>query len=175
MAISRERLEELIKQGATIWGDDFGEIKLDKNTCEICDVKGWSTGEHIYWALYFEYKYNNQTYHHDINIDKLEEDVETAQWHYEMDCSRVETLELPTWKEINEFENTKMFCEFYANDVDYDFCKYILDRDLKNDNLIIIRYGFEDNAGDVIWEEKYTKENYILACRYCVKLFKGEE
>ena len=48
--ITRERLEELIEQGATIWHNEWEEIKLDKNTCEICEVQS-VTGKHISWCL----------------------------------------------------------------------------------------------------------------------------
>lgn len=169
--ITKERLEQLIKEEATIWHDDFGKIKLNKNTCKICDVQGW-TRIHIYWALCIEYKYNNEKYHHDINIDELEEDVETAEWHNEMDCRRWEELEFPTWKEVTKFPDTRMFCEFYVDEGDNVY-KYTLDKDISKDEIIIIQYDILEDSGDVIWSEKFNKENYKKACLKCKELFLG--
>lgn len=159
--ITKERLEQLIEQGATIWHDDFGEIKLNKNTCEVCDVKGWSTGKHIYWALYFEYKYNNEKYHHDINIDDLEEDVENGREQLEFgNITRTERLELPSWGEFLKQETVFIFKSKTSQIISL----------FKDENTIYI----EDENWNIL-RESLTRENYNEARRLCVKLFKGEE
>lgn len=39
MAISKERLEELIEQGATVWSEHRNEeVVLSKKNCEIRDI-----------------------------------------------------------------------------------------------------------------------------------------
>lgn len=154
MAISKERLEELIKQGATIWHDDYGEINLDKKFCDICEVKSLQDA-HIGWVLFFEYEYENVRHSADVEIEALEEDVETAKWHYEMDCSRIERLDLPTWEEFyNGFDDV----EFYGKD--------------KKHYLISADYGEEDI--NLIEKFPLTKDGYLSACRLAKKLFLGE-
>lgn len=161
MAISKERLEELIEQGATIWHDDYGEIKLDKNSCEICEVKSLND-IHMGWVLYFDYSYDNVTNHTEVNIEHLEEDVEIAKWHYEMDCSRIEYLNLPTYEEMLEkrhFSFSQKLRSYPAT----------------------IRFEI---GRDIIWVEDkntlhwnwcgITKENYIEACRLAKRLFLGK-
>lgn len=166
MAISKQRLEELIEQGATIWHDDFGEIKLNKNTCEVCDVKGWSTGEHIYWALYFEYKYNNETYHHDINIDDLEEDVENGREQLEFgNITRTERLELPSWE---DFKKTHVFLFESKEKVLMELAVW----ECKDNRLIKVTTANDWKV--CFFNKPLTRENYDDARRLCVKLFKGE-
>lgn len=156
--ITRERLEELIEQGATIWHNEWEEIKLDKNTCEICEVQS-VTGKHISWCLYFEYEWNNTKQHTTVHINELEEDVETSKWHYEMDCERTERLTLPTWEEFIEMEE---FCFFQKNH------KQTIIRVLGTKYL-----GVETNF-ERYYTGDLTKENYIKACRKAKELFLGE-
>lgn len=44
MAINKERLEELIKQGATIYSNEYGEIKLTKDN----DLSLYANGQDKY-------------------------------------------------------------------------------------------------------------------------------
>lgn len=185
--IEKKRLEELIEQGATIWHDDYGEIKLDKNTCEICDVKTF-TDKHMYWCLSFMYVYEGVNHTTEVNIADLEEDVETAKWHYEMDCSKTEKLIFPTWKQIeNTIEkmkkfglvhNDKVFARIITKDSIYYFklCK-----DLDTFTFSLKQTYIGDDLCEQI-SNKFptflgiaTKENYTLACRKAKELFLGEK
>lgn len=157
MAISKERLEELIEQGATIWTNDFEEIKLDKNTCEVCEVKTFS-GEHLYWVFDFEYEFNNVKYNAKIDLDELEEDVEKCKWQREFGCiERVERLKLPTWEEFDD----KTFIWFVDKNQN-QCCLYYR----KCAKQIVINV-----SGEVIEIGELTKENYLIACMKAKELF----
>lgn len=156
--ISKERLEQLIEQGATVWHNEWEEIKLDKNNHEICEVKTL-TGKHIGWCLSFEYEYEGKKLRTEVELDDLEEDVETAKWHYEMDCERTEKLVLPTWEEFNNEKDAWFHGE--------DGTEYHL---FKSETVIHLMEDADEEAG---WG--LTKENYIEACRLAKKLFLGEE
>ena len=52
--IRKSRLEELIEEGASVWNKEYGEIELDPETCEIYEVKGRYTKQHMGWILKFK-------------------------------------------------------------------------------------------------------------------------
>lgn len=183
MAITKERLEELIEQGATIWHNDWEEIKLDKNTCEVCEVRSMS-GMHLNWFLCFEYNYNDQKHWEEIDIEELEEDVYNAKWHYEMDARKDYWLKFPTWKEIeNIIEQKKKFglnhsdrilARIITNDSIYYF-KLCKDLDLFTFELKQIYIG-EDLCEQLtskfpIGLGNATKSNYQKVCQKCRELF----
>ncbi len=168
--ITKERLEELIKQGATIWHYEWEEIKLNKYTCEICEVKSLLFHKHIGWALQFEYSYNDTTYKGEVDINELEEDVEKGKWEEEFgNITRTETLKLPTWE---EFQQSKDIV-FHNRDSEYSL---YLNKEGKNKVMIRIwQERINSEYGVCIWGERATKENYTLACRKCKELFLGEK
>ena len=160
--IEKERLEELIKQGATIWHDDYGEIELNATSCEIAEVRS-ITGVHLQFVLCFEYECNNQKHWGEFDIQELEENVENAKWHYEMDCARIERLELPNWEEKNCIIYT-FYSPIKKGGQQYEF------RLFKGGNITIWR---TDDMYKV-FNESATKENYTIACRKAKELFLGE-
>lgn len=163
MAISKERLEELIQQNAIIWHDDWEEIKLDKNTCEVCEVKTFS-GKHLYWCLDFEYEWNNEKHHTQCNLDELEEDVEKGRWEQEFKrIPRTDYLDLPTWEEFNKSSKLVRF-----RDKEGNRCRIEGYCDDTGNGFIDVVVGIHG-----IFTEDYTKENYTLACRKAKELFLG--
>lgn len=163
--ITKERLEELIEQGATIWNDEWEEIKLNKETCEICEMKS-ITGKHISWCLYFEYEHNNQKCCYDICIEDLEENVENGRERLEFgNITRTERLELPSWEEIKEKDD----CFF--NSKDYKICLSI---NIEGNRIKIFQCVF-GGGNFIIFDKPITRENYNEARRLCVKLFRGEK
>jgi hypothetical protein len=168
MAISKERLEELIEQGATIWTNDFEEIKLDKNTCEVCEVKTLS-GEHLYWVFDFEYEFNNVKHNAKFDLDELEEDVEKCRWEREFGCiERRIRLDLPKWEDIEKDKDFHYIRNFIINN-NFSFFIEIY----KFTNKISIHWSNGCNKTDPRFNKNWelTKENYILACRKAKELF----
>lgn len=157
--LTKQRLEELIEQGATIWNDEWEEIKLNKETCEICEMKS-ITGKHISWCLYFEYEHNNQKCCYDICIEDLEENVENGRERLEFgNITRTERLELPGWE---EFQISRGF-DFMSKNAEY--CRVYKIEDV----ICVVKQN------KIILDKPLTRENYNEARRLCVKLFKGEE
>ena len=167
--IERERLEELIKQGATIWSNDWEEeIVLDKDHCVIfhctrynneydCDILSVDEGD---------------GYVNNYIIRALEEDVESAKWKLEFgNIERTEKLTLPTWEEaqdkrfyyINNFQSLtglRFFISIYK---------------FTNDFEIHCSHG--SKIGDYHIERHFDlrdKKQYLEACRLAKKLFLGE-
>ena len=154
--ISKERLEELIQQNAIIWHDDWEEIKLDKNTCEIFKIKDMK-GNYIGWFLYFN-KYN---YENHVNINELEEDVEKCKWERDFSVSYTVNLSLPTWEEFQKREDISFICPKSGHEIylhNYNFIDEI----------------HLDNSCNKSLEFEYTKDGYISACKKCLELFLGE-
>lgn len=137
--ILKERLEELIKEKATIYYI-FDDVIF--NTKEIIPIK-----------------LNDGA---SFDISTAFETEEDARWELEMTATRTETLRLPKWEEIIhyyslEFSNTRFEVDIIKN--------RIL---VKTDKNYLDLY-------DYIFDKPATKENYIKACKLCLRLFKGEE
>lgn len=147
--ITKERLEELIEQGATVY-----ELFMDK---EILKVE---LNKNYYIML-------DKTYENKLGklpqrphwLSDLFETKEDAKWFVEFGCiERTERLELPTWEEIQKYKR-------------FDF------KD-KYNHSYTLHYisGFKTLAISG-WSTEYyapaTKENYTLACRKARELFLG--
>lgn len=159
--ISKERLEELIKEGAIIYTSRFKKpekYKLYKdyfvNDDELCACNKSHTAIECV-----------------IKLKKLFETKEEAEFALKyQNITRTETLSLPTWEEI-------------IKEVVYE--KNIYGYDRKNYVLIIENYANEPTiqiscSNDYFgifeaYDKPLTKESYIEACELCRKLFLGEE
>ena len=161
--MTKERLEELIKQGVTVWIDDFGEYKLDEKHCEICkinDLRGNFLGRYCFW---YEYDYNGEKCHSECELEDIEENVERVKWHWEMDACRTERFEPPMWEEIKDEYKLD-----FVKQPDKPIYFYVG----KEINVIFIRDVYEDELIEVF---DATKENYEKACEIVRDLFKGGE
>lgn len=126
--ISKERLEELIEQGATV----YYPIPYGANNIKLT-------------KLYRVYDWNNELYLFvgDTNycpLSILFETKEDAEWYKEFGCiERTERLDLPTWEEFNNQP------EFYFDD-------YTL---VKINDKILLKDGFEDYVYKEFTKENY--------------------
>lgn len=151
--ISRERLAELIKQGATIYEVKYGNINPVslKNKIRYVNYK--------YETITFEPRPDEKYLHHKY-FKRLFETQEDAEFAKEFkNITRIETLNLPTFEELKKFER-------------FDF-------EAKDGHRYTIHFisGFNTLAITGIIENKYygkaTKENYLEACKIAKKIFLG--
>ena len=171
--ITKERLEELIKEGATIYVPDdlwqtIGEIHLEKK-CYISENNKLCNDEITYKDL------PGAIAMYSIPLEELFETKEDARWELEMTATRTETLKLPTWKEFNK---DNFGIKFYNKS--REFCLHRVRYSASDKNplwKIDLYESYGDDEDTVAWEKSWdlTKENYIEACKLCIKLFKGEE
>ena len=161
MAISRERLEELIKEGATIY---------DKNSYSIDLSKTDSFMENIF-EFYYMIEDNRllkiqKQPHIALNqwwIKDLYETRKQAEWYSTYHVTRTEELNLPMWEEVKNIKN-KDVVSFYAKNRRFGVvCIHIF-----------TKYFNVESEDEVFLYTEFTEENYIKACDLCVKLFKGE-
>lgn len=161
--IDKERLEELIEQGATIWTDEYRgshfKIKLTKH---FVAKLGDSFDLYGYGCDYFG-----------IPLNHLYETKEEAEWYREFGCiERTERLELPTWEEF--IKNYQTLGDVTILD---ERCVMFTDKTktyslYADDNSIWVGC---DSTGTSFFCEDLNKENYIKACRFCKRLFLGEK
>lgn len=160
--INKERLETLIKEGATIYEVKYNNINPVSLTNKIRDVY-YKNG-----VIMFEPRPNEKYLHHKY-LKNLFETIEEAEWHKEFGClKRIERLVLPTWEEFRVI-GSFAFYDYKHNLINMMIC---LDPDNIapcNDCIYIA-----DNKKEYFCKPK-TKENYTLACRKCKELFLGEE
>jgi hypothetical protein len=157
MAISKERLKELIEQGATI----YGIFRRKVRTIDLKDLYSISKNGKILVTEYIDLE--------NFKIKDIFETKEEAEWYKEFGCiERVERLELPTWEEFNKSssfiftrkDGTEMEMAIWTRNTS-------VDKTIKITNL---------NDWNISWfEAPLTKENYLLACRKAKKLFLGEK
>ena len=167
--ITKERLEELIEQGAKIFyfdayeDNDWGIVEVDTKNFTF------SHNENCYTNFCKEtYRTNPQPYK--MFEDALFETKEEAEWHKEFGyIFRIETLELPTYEWMQPKEDEQ--------DVYYSFYNYKHElmgiRVTKQKIALYKSYRCSDLTSTVdIFDN--TKENYTLACRKAKELFLGE-
>jgi hypothetical protein len=164
--IEKERLEELIEQGATIYWI-YGK-SIEKKTLKhkyhsffICDNELNEYNAKQYIGIWKH------------KLSKLFETQEEAKWFAEFGCiERTERLELPTWEEIQKDKNFH-YIRYYHPTKDFSFFMEIY----KFANAIRVSWSGScrktDPQFDRTWE--LTKENYTLACRKAKELFLGEK
>ena len=149
--ISKERLEELIEQGATIYFVYNGNVDLKEGIYKDDFILN-KTYVSIYWT----------TRSHQVKYENLFETEEEAKWFAEFGCvERTEKLELPTWEMFDE----KKFV-WFVDKSQNQCCLYYLN---------VANKIFINVSGEVIEIGDFTKENYTLACRKCKELFLGEK
>ena len=154
--IEKERLEELIEQGATIYEVKYNNINPVSLANKIRDVY-YKNG-----VIAVEPRPDEKYLHHKY-FKRLFETKEDAEFALEFqNITRTETLNLPTWEELNIIDEIKIYGEYgkrYIVQVDeYDISIYASD-------------GY-----DFILYKRFerTKKNYIKACTIARKLFLGE-
>lgn len=155
MAISRERLEELIEQGATIYEAKYGNI----NPVSLINKIRFIYDDCITFEPSTTDKYNHHKY-----SNRLFETRGEAEWFLKFEnVTRVDNLNLPTFKEMMRREHFSFMPKMYAYPM-------------------VIRF---DKDRDIIWmENKYAlyynwcginEENYDRACEEAKRLFLGAD
>lgn len=159
MAISKERLEELIKEGATIYS-------LDEQVKYPIPIF-LKDGENAVVN-------DNELVNSVRVIDKIENLYETqkqAEWSLNYQhATRTEELNLPMWEEI--ITDDKYKYHYGLSFFDFDNYRLIVCVPNEDDNTEFIGIDVDGNTELYHWDEA-TEENYIKACDLCLKLFKG--
>ena len=157
--ISKERLEELIKEGATTYwlvGKMVLNIHLDSSY-------------YVSDANILCHKRSEDEKNCVEHIEYLFETKEQAEWALKYHATRTEELDLPMWEEW--CENILNDCEtIIFSDTHYNKYGMFVDGRL-DENIIITKYL----SGKYIVFKPNSQENYIKACDLCLKLFNGEE
>ena len=160
--ITKERLKKLIEECATIYSNDYGEIQLIKEN----DLILYDNGQNNYILYALE---PNKKYHNEIFDEDLFETKEEAEFSLEFqNITRTETLNLPTWEELNKKVDTipNMFWQIAKCS---EFILFLQTDKTLNNTQIILR------GNDDTYNWGLTKENYLESCKIAKKLFLGEE
>lgn len=154
MAISKERLKELILKGDKIYdswhGNEFCVRNIEKIEDDVV----------TYSFLLDKYK---------TTLEDLHEDYEYFKWYEEFGCIEItERLQLPTWEDVMKDLNGKIGTFVIAEDYKHNF---VLEVFLTNKTGLKNRIQMTG-----LRDLELTKENYTLACRKAKELFlKGDE
>ena len=171
--IQASRLQELIEQGATIYEPDdiwqtIGKIHLEKK-CYISEDNRLHNDEITYEDL------PGATAMYSIPLEELFETEEDAKFvlRYKR-IPKTEYLDLPTWEEFNK---DNFGIKFYNKS--REFCLHRVRYSASDKNplwKIDLYESYGDDEDTVAWEKSWdlTKENYLLACELCRKLWLAE-
>lgn len=167
--ITKERLEELKKDGAIVWqiknNEEFNialPIKLNYVTIKYLE-EGIEVKSDVYMLFKISEAYDRIYF---IRYDELTEDEEEANFiNRYQGITRTETLNLPTWEEIQKrFENNNKFGGHLI--VEFDDVQFMVF--IGNYSKKFIKLTNQPR-------KSLTKENYLKACEKCRKLFLREE
>lgn len=151
MAISRERLEKLIEQEATIYYDNT--LYIEK---KILTPNKYECDSGYLWGL----SHSKHTVGYDL--EDLYETKQQAEWHLKYHATRTEELNLPTWEEIEKIKEKGVYIIARPREmifyIDYKFL-------IPQIKLCTLEDVFNWNLDE---------EGYLSACDLCIKLFKGE-
>lgn len=155
--IQREDLQKLIEKESTIY-----ELYDNKRVIKIQLKKDFFILNEALYEKVPEGKSFGWWY-----LSTLYKTRELALWHKRFDyVFRTERLDLPDWELVSSNPELRYFAEFYSFDPDSDtMFKYILDKNIEKNTLIITCQEWGEDAVDIIWEEDFTEENYTLACQ----------
>lgn len=156
--ITKERLEELIEQGATIY-------VYNRKYIGCCSLKNaFDCDDEI---LYLDDKDDGEIEY----LTNLFETKEDAEEYAEFgNITRTEKLTLPSWEEFSKWDKS---VKFYNKQNKYSMYVFVKNKNTNNCRIII--YADDGEQDWIVFQQPLSKENYDEARRLCVKLFKGEE
>lgn len=160
--ITRERLEELIKNNGTVYCvlDNVYKITLDERYFYIL-------GNYLQWSTVLNKLMPRRTPH----IDNIYETKEDAEFVKEFkDIKHTETLDLPLFDYLPETFDIS----FSRFDKEMD-CWIIYELYIEFNEICILFRDVTEEASDCIFREPLTKENYLEACKMVKKLFLGDK
>lgn len=161
--ITKERLEDLIKENKKVYYTQNHPLTEDAMWIDLTGAEIIPPQECV--ALSYKI-YNNYGYVNCFPFKWLYETEEDARWELEMTVTRTETLKLPTWK---QFRKGKIILFIGKDKNAYNLTTF--SHTLVKDKKLEV-YNMTDNK--ILFEKPLTKENYIEACKLCLRLFKGE-
>lgn len=167
--INKERLQQLIKQGATIWCIvKFLDIYYEKPQKIIPITLNNTYNISVNYNRPFLYQ-KTYIFYKVCDIDNCYETEEDALWELEMSATLTETLKMPKWEDI-EFDEIGYYIKMFHMRHNYDFFgKLMITKEKIYVEEMVIGYQKK-----LYFEKLRNKENYIEACKLCLKLFKGE-
>ena len=158
--ITKERLEQLIKENATIYYADRDvkfPIPIFLNEEDFVKEN--------------ELSHEESCIRDNILLEDLYEEQKQAEWYLKYHKNRIETLDLPMWEDFIKEDN--FVFKFYVKKKEYSMYIFVKNKNTNNCRILI---RADDREQDwLVFEEPATEENYIKACDLCLKLFKGEE
>ena len=161
--ITKERLEELIKEDATIYN---AQINLMGNGYIVKEIKLDHTNEYFIENNALKARVPNKPQFRPItigNIKRLYEFEKDAEWKSKYQYkTRIEELDLPMWEEFKDY-NENVSVSFVGEDW------YVYELSIENNEIVL----HQDEDLWLRWD--FNEENYIKACDLCLKLFEGEE
>lgn len=179
--VTKNRLEELIKNNARV----YIKKDLNFNPCSLTADNGTNTYfdkvatyDNFDKECYLiSYTCNRETGVAVGNtICKLEDIYEEkeAQWELENTAIVEDVLKFPQWQDIKFDARGRFVKRFHIKD-DYDYFGELRVINIDDEHgTIVVQEVSAGSGGETFFDRGLTEENYKMACKICIKLFKGE-
>lgn len=173
--MTKERVEELIKQCGTVYKIDYGKvwkmslINDEKNHCDISRDKFL----HFHELLEFNDSFDNRWTDYYVGLDELFESKEQAEWVCKNHAERTERFEPPMWEDIEDEYEFYFTCQDYKSKSSNPCGMFVVNKKGTLKNYILVR-NVSHYPNIFTFDAPATKENYEKACEIVRDLFKGE-
>ena len=177
--ISKERLEELIKQGATIYEvspKKVYDVILINNDDNICRANT----EYLYieWREWNKYNPLGWWRNSKIQLTSLYETKEEAEFIIKFHTHKTLYFRPPTFEEFLKTRQEGIYCNWYCGDI-----QIVMEEDNQQKGILKSENIFRVDDGNNYCSFRYEyneyldnrKEIYYEALEYVKKLFLGEE
>lgn len=171
--VTKSRLEELIKENAKVY------IKKENkfNPYQLRNNDGTS---HTYSTVEIWDSFEDECYlmGHYGGIGKYVCDLEdiyeekATEWELENTAIVKDILKFPQWQDIKFDAHGRFVKRFHIKD-DYDYFGELRVDD-EHGTIIVQEVSAVRWQGKTFFDRGLTEENYKMACKICIKLFKGE-
>lgn len=169
--MTKERLQELIEQGVSVWGvkeiDCYGEqlgiceaVKINEDNIDLESLE--EKGR----VIFLSNDYFGEVYEYEIHLGCIYETEKRALHHAKYgNITRTETMPVPpTWEDLKG--------------VDRDWSVRCIDCELGMSvsfgKVTMAKWYAGNECEEIIYKADLTQQNYNLALDKMVQLFKGE-
>lgn len=173
--VTKSRLEELIKENAKVYIKKENKFNPYHLSNRDGTRKLYNTIET--WDSFEDECYLMSTYggcgKYVCDLEDIYEEKAT-EWELENTAIVKDVLKFPQWQDVKFDARGRFVKRFHIKD-DYDYFGELRVINIDDEHgTIIVREISAGSSGETFFDRGLTEENYKMACKICIKLFKGE-
>lgn len=174
--VTKSRLEELIKENAKVY------IKKE-NKFNPYHLSNRDGTRKLYNTVKTRDSFEDECYligtyggvgEYICDLEDIYEEKAT-EWELENTAIVKDVLKFPQWQDVKFDARGRFVKRFHIKD-DYDYFGElrVINVDNEHGTIIVQEVSAVRWQGKTFFDRELTEENYKMACKICIKLFKGE-